>query len=625
MEATCPRCSFTTPNVDAELQASGICPECGSQTYFSHGEPVRPNREGCVAATYEVDCAIGLPFSAVFVESRLPNVAAAVPPPAPSEDWGNDDSMSDDKKQSWPEDGQGGLSEDLFTSSDLPMDDSPTPGLFESSDAPDLEASASPPQTDGDSGASDWLEQDTGDVDLSTLPAQLQQAEALDELGHTPTGEFDVFDPNAVPDDADAESSSDTESPDTESTAGSPSSPDAETDARAGEDDGEDVELGDFDAPPAGEPEREQRWDLEDPFAAPSDSDAWESSASGEASAETPRDEEARAEGSSLPAHLQLPAIDFSLPTESTTDASVSASGASGGVELPAHLNLPSFPQFDLPPVPGEEPEEDRRLSDGTEVSGIEGGGGSFGGFDDTSGVSSPPVAAESGTDEGWSVGAPSAGPPPMPPPMPTKPKAHKQSAEPEGLPSLPSLPTLPTREEPKRDPTLIDRQVDEALQGGGGKGLYLAGGLLVLLLTAVVGAFLYKDALIETVADPNAGVDESTLKAQQIRIESRKLWADANALYEKKKLEEAIDKVHESLALDPAFGKSHRLLGVVYAELKRNEEAVQHYRRYLQLEPEASDAKDVRQIIEDYEKSKQKEAAVGSEGDNGKKRRRRR
>ncbi|MEO0813830.1 MAG: hypothetical protein AAFY60_13265, partial [Myxococcota bacterium] len=82
---------------------------------------------------------------------------------------------------------------------------------------------------------------------------------------------------------------------------------------------------------------------------------------------------------------------------------------------------------------------------------------------------------------------------------------------------------------------------------------------------------------------------------------------AEANKLYEQKKLEAAIDKVHESLTLDPAFGKSHRLLGVVYAEMKQNEAAVQHYKRYLQLEPEAADAKDVQQIVDDYEKAQRK------------------
>ncbi len=617
---------------------------------------MRPNREGCIAATYEVDCAIGLPFSAIFVESRLPNVAPAAPPPAPREDWGNE-SMSDDEKQNWPEDSESqGLGDDLFTSSDLPPDDSPSPGLFESSDEPGLEPSAA--SAAAQTGSLDWLDQDTGDVGPNTLPPQLQEAQKLDDLGHTPTGEFDVFTPE---DNAEGDEHGD--------------APEREhRDEDEGE--GEGVDLGDFDAPetddgagalgsdvpvatgetePADEPFAAAEGASEDPFAAddaaaesdpfasddaaPEDDPFAVNSPSGpttsveiggaDEDASEPETETDSSDGGSagLPAHLQLPAIDFSLPTESTTDATVSANR--GEVELPAHLNLPSFPQFDLPPVPGEEPEEDRRLSDGTEVAGFEGGGGSFAEFDDTSGVGPAPAAAPEGQagarDEGWSVGAPSAGPPPMPPPMPAKPKAAPPTAEePAGLPALPSLPTIQAREEPKRDPTLIDRQVGDELKGGH-KGLYIAGGAMVLLLAAVVGAFLYKDVLIETVADPNAGVDESTLKAQQIRIESRKLWADANDLYKKKKLDDAIDKVHESLALDPAFGKSHRLLGVVYAELKRNEEAVQHYRRYLQLEPEAPDAKDVRQIIDDYERSKEKEAAAAKPEDKKSKRRERR
>lgn len=342
-------------------------------------------------------------------------------------------------------------------------------------------------------------------------------------------------------------------------------------------------------------------------------------------------EEQSGPRGDRLPAHLQLPSIDFSLPegAESSGSTPSVASGSSGDAELPAHLNLPSFPQFELPPVPGEVVAEERRLSDGTEVAGIEGAGGSFD-DDDEDGVDSEPhgdASVEDGGSDGaenWAVGSAVA---PPPPPMPPARKKAAASESSNALQALPELPTLKTQAPAKRDPTLLDRQITPDVKTSS-KGWMVAVALLVVLAAGVVTAFVYKDTLIKTVADPNEAVDDEMLEAEKTRTRARELWAEANTLYEAKQFSDAIARVTESLELDPRFGKSHRLLGVVYAEMKRNDDAVRHYKQYLELEPQAKDAKEVQEIIDDYEAAERKKALDSAierpKSDNDKPRKRR-
>lgn len=313
----------------------------------------------------------------------------------------------------------------------------------------------------------------------------------------------------------------------------------------------------------------------------------------------------AAASSSALPAHLQLPAIDFSLPDGSDPAPSVQASASDeSGVDLPAHLNLPSFPQFELPPVPGEEREEDRRVSDGVEVAGIDGGEGSFAEFDDSSAAGPPPTSSEDSAN--WEVSGGGA-PPPMPPPRAVKKPVVEAGAPavPEEMPALPSLPQIKVQETPKRDPTLIDRQLAEPVKSGG-RGLAIFGGVIVLLVAVVGVAFVYRDTLVSTVTEP-VDTNDPDYQAAQVRLKATKLWAEANTLYEKKKLKQAVAKVNESLELDPTFGRSHRLLGVLYVALKKNDSAVTHYERYLALEPDAADAAEVQKIVDDYKAAQKK------------------
>jgi len=66
----------------------------------------------------------------------------------------------------------------------------------------------------------------------------------------------------------------------------------------------------------------------------------------------------AASSGPTLGAHLQLPSIDFSLPDFGKPGGATAAGSAPASApasELPAHLQLPSFPDFQLPPIPGVE------------------------------------------------------------------------------------------------------------------------------------------------------------------------------------------------------------------------------------------------------------------------------
>ncbi|MEK7706148.1 MAG: hypothetical protein AAB426_14400, partial [Myxococcota bacterium] len=164
-----------------------------------------------------------------------------------------------------------------------------------------------------------------------------------------------------------------------------------------------------------------------------------------------PADGLASSSSSDLPAHLQLPSIDFSLPnmgdlpSPATSFASPKASAEMGSA-LPAHLALPEFPTFELPPIPGTQSREQVQIR-GTE------GGGSF----DTQvigGVGTPGEGVAP-AGESWSV-APAATLPP-PPPLPPR-RAKPALSAPAPQASLPDfgLPALAV-EKKKSSVTLVE------------------------------------------------------------------------------------------------------------------------------------------------------------------------
>lgn len=74
------------------------------------------------------------------------------------------------------------------------------------------------------------------------------------------------------------------------------------------------------------------------------------------------------------------------------------------------------------------------------------------------------------------------------------------------------------------------------------------------------------------------------------------------------KKADAAIAAYTKALELEPGLAAAERGLGISYAAKEQDARAVRHYRRYLELEPDADDADEVKAIISAYEKAKRRQ-----------------
>ncbi len=293
-------------------------------------------------------------------------------------------------------------------------------------------------------------------------------------------------------------------------------------------------------------------------------------------------------------AHLSLPSIDFSMPSFDIGARSTSgAPPAEPRGDLPAHLSLPSFPEFELPPIPGQEKKID-----------IEGmAGGSFGLADASP---TPAVSGGMSPDE-WQVQTPGGGPPPPPPP----PRRKKKSEE------LPDLPQMGLSEiAQKKKPALLhsDAQID--IHAVGKKRLSLPVVLAALLVVALLGAvaaviyFGPKQVLAYFRPEVTQEVELSAeQKAEKSFIEGFEVYKVAeeaekakNPREAQRKFKEAIVLFERAVTFDPAMDKAHRSLGISFAKVKEHDKAVGHYRKYLELAPNAADAAKVRKFVSDYE-----------------------
>jgi Flp pilus assembly protein TadD len=64
------------------------------------------------------------------------------------------------------------------------------------------------------------------------------------------------------------------------------------------------------------------------------------------------------------------------------------------------------------------------------------------------------------------------------------------------------------------------------------------------------------------------------------------RLYDEADRLKAEGKLDEAVAKLHEAVALDEGYALAHSALAVVLQRLDRHAEAIEHARRVAELEP---------------------------------------
>lgn len=72
-------------------------------------------------------------------------------------------------------------------------------------------------------------------------------------------------------------------------------------------------------------------------------------------------------------------------------------------------------------------------------------------------------------------------------------------------------------------------------------------------------------------------------------------------------KADAAIAAYQKALELAPDLASAERGLGISYAAKDQEAQAVEHYRRYLELDPKAGDAGEVKKIIADYERAQRR------------------
>lgn len=89
--------------------------------------------------------------------------------------------------------------------------------------------------------------------------------------------------------------------------------------------------------------------------------------------------------------------------------------------------------------------------------------------------------------------------------------------------------------------------------------------------------------------------VRRSEAQAQKLFNKGRKALLAGRLSAAKESLLECVQK-------SPSFADCHRLLGVLFAQLDDTRNSVKHYRRYVQLKPNAPDAPRVRRMIRDVE-----------------------
>lgn len=63
-------------------------------------------------------------------------------------------------------------------------------------------------------------------------------------------------------------------------------------------------------------------------------------------------------------------------------------------------------------------------------------------------------------------------------------------------------------------------------------------------------------------------------------------LYDEADKLKDAGKLEEAVTKYEEALAIDPQYALPHSALAVVYTRLQQHDQAIKHALRVCELEP---------------------------------------
>ena len=102
------------------------------------------------------------------------------------------------------------------------------------------------------------------------------------------------------------------------------------------------------------------------------------------------------------------------------------------------------------------------------------------------------------------------------------------------------------------------------------------------------------------------SGVEQQLVQSQEeLEQQTAKFHYNLGLVYDQsKRFQEAAEEYESALELMPDDPDTHYNLGILYDEgINNNKKAIYHYKNYLELKPEASDAEYVKQWIEKAER----------------------
>lgn len=189
------------------------------------------------------------------------------------------------------------------------------------------------------------------------------------------------------------------------------------------------------------------------------------------------------------------------------------------------------------------------------------------------------------------------------PPPARRPPRALGQSVF-ETLPELPDVRAAPA----KRNLTLV-AMLQVAPKALSMRGWRLAAvGCLILAVAIATTVMLQKQQLLAHLATPqkaDAPVATSALQTKVVLTPQQQAAQYLNQgieAYRTRDYGHAVSLLEQALNLDPSLAAAHRSLGIVHAKLHDESEAMVHYKKYLEMAPQAPDAADVKKILDDYQ-----------------------
>ena len=129
---------------------------------------------------------------------------------------------------------------------------------------------------------------------------------------------------------------------------------------------------------------------------------------------------------------------------------------------------------------------------------------------------------------------------------------------------------------------------------------------VMVVLGVLVVGGVGAVYSAVKKEPPPKATVDPALMAAAERRKVAMAALEEGHtfALEGKKGADQAIAAYERALGLEPTLVAAERGIAIAYAAKDDDATAVKHYRRYLELAPDAKDADDVQRIIRRWEES---------------------